>query len=118
MENTGIEEEDFSSVDNVIESFLDGADYRALNEFFDYWKLPTLKIKWNEWVLYSVIGKYSKLYKTAVSSNYLHDAIPIVAKVGYDETKIDVNNIKHYSETSDDLSNDDLLDIFDYEDLE
>lgn len=118
LENTGIEEEDFSSVDNVIESFLDGADYRALNEFFDYWKLPTLKIKWNEWVLYSVIGKYSKLYKTAVSSNYLHDAIPIVAKVGYDETKIDVNNIKHYSETSDDLSNDDLLDIFDYEDLE
>ena len=116
VEETGMEDVDFSSLDSVLSTFIGNMDYRPLNEFFDYWKLPDLKCKWNEWLLYSVIGKYSSLFKTAVSSNYLQEAVPILVKNSFDEKNIDYSSI-HEDFVSEETNEDDLLDTLDYDDL-
>ncbi len=116
IEETGIEDADFSSLDSVLTTFIGDLNYRALNEFFDYWKLPELKIKWNEWLLYSIIGKYSEQFKLAVSSNFLQEAVPILVKSEFDEKNIDFSNILS-SPIPEDSDEEDLLDVLDYDDL-
>lgn len=116
VEETGMEDVDFSSLDSVLSTFIGNMNYRPLNEFFDYWKLPDLKCKWNEWLLYSVIGKYSSLFKTAVSSNYLQEAVPILVQSSFDEKDIDLSTI-HEDFVSEETNEDDLLESLDYDDL-
>lgn len=116
VEETGMEDVDFSSLDSVLSTFISNMNYRPLNEFFDYWKLPDLKCKWNEWLLYSVIEKYSSLFKTAVSSNYLQEAVPILVQISFDEKDIDFSTI-HEDYVSEETNEDDLLDSLDYDDL-
>lgn len=101
----------FDNLDNVLEEFLANKEYRPLIEFFDYWKLPSLKIDWNEWLLYSIINKFSLRFNTAVSSNYLQEAVPILLAEDCLEENfsfiVNANNAKFTEE----------LDILDIEDL-
>ena len=107
----------FANLDDIMLQFLGEAEYKPLTLFYDYWKLPKLKTKWTSWLLYSIINLYSKSYKTAVSSNYIADAVPLVVREG---VEIDKNELEHirpemYSEYSDD--EDELLDEIDLEDI-
>ena len=107
----------FANLDDILQQFLGEAEYKPLTLFYDYWKLPKLKTKWTSWLLYSIINLYSKSYKTAVSSNYIADAVPLVVREG---VEIDKNELEHirpemYSEYSDD--EDELLDEIDLEDI-
>ena len=99
----------------ILTDFIKDAEYISLAQFFDYWKLPSIKWAWNEWSLYSIINKYSQKYKTAVSSNYLHEAIPILVKMEYDVNKIDYSEIESQEMEEE---QEDLLDVLDYDDLE
>lgn len=117
LDAAGIEDSMFANLDSILTEFIGDKNYRSLQEFFDYWKLPTLNCAWNEWLLYSIINKYSIIYKTAVSSNYLAEAIPIVAKQDLDESLIDYHNVGK-AKSEDDPGENDLLDLLDYEDLE
>ena len=107
----------FANLDDIMLQFLGEAEYKPLTLFYDYWKLPKLKTKWTSWLIYSIINLYSKSYKTAVSSNYIADAVPLVVREG---VEIDKNELEHirpemYSEYSDD--EDELLDEIDLEDI-
>ena len=117
LDAAGIDDSMFDELDVILSDFLGDLDYRSLQEFFDYWRLPTLNCAWNEWLLYSIIGKYSTLFKMAVSSNYLNEAVPIIVKQGFDETLIDFEAIGK-ANPEDDEEKEDLLDMLDIDDLE
>ena len=106
----------FVNLDDIIRQFLGDAEYKPLTLFYDYWKLPKLKIKWTSWLLYSIINIYSKSYKTAVSSNYIADAVPLVVMEGAEINKNELEHIRPemYSEYNDE---DELLDEIELEDI-
>lgn len=112
-----LDETSFANLDDILRQFLDDADFKPLALFYDYWKLPKLKTKWTSWLLYSVINLYSKSYKTAVSSNYIAVAVPIVVRNDVEVDQNDFENIKteFYSGYSGD--EDELLDAIDLEDI-
>lgn len=115
IDSAGISDASFVRIDEILTDFIKDAEYISLAQFFDYWKLPSIKWAWNEWSLYSIINKYSQKYKTAVSSNYLHEAIPILVKMEYDVNKIDYSEIESQEMEEE---QEDLLDVLDYDDLE
>lgn len=118
IEFMGVNDIQFEDLDNIISSFLMGQKYAPLSSFSEYWKLPKLNCPWNEWVLYSIVGKYSKLYKTAVSSNYLSDAVPFVVCNDINIADIDFNKIIEDSDIIQSFDEEELEDILDYSDLE
>ena len=113
VEALELEENLFEELDNELERFLGDLSYRALNEFYDYWKLPKLTIPWNEWLLYSIINKYSEKFSTAVSSNVLSEAIPILTRGDVLEQDMDLSNIVKQEQ----VLTEDLLDLIDIDDL-
>ena len=68
--------DNFDNIDNVLKDFIEDNQYQALEKFNLYSKLPQLNIEWNEWVLYSIINKYSRNYYARMSSNILDESIP------------------------------------------
>ena len=80
--------ETFNNLDEVLDEFLREKDYCSLQQFYSYWKLPKINVKWNVWVLYSIIKKFSKKYSTTTSTKKLNEAIPYVYKKSFDLTKI------------------------------
>ena len=109
-----ISEETFLNLDAILTAFIGDRDFRPLNEFFDYWLLPKLKVAWNEWLLYSVINKYSEQYNATVSSNTFTEAVPILISENFDENAADFSEIQNI-ETK---PQEDILDMLDIEDLE
>ena len=115
-----LDEAAFEDLDNVLTQFLGDKNYQSLSLFFDYWKLPKLKIKWTDWLLYSIINIYSKKFKTAVSSNYIAEAISIVVKNEFDVNDISASEISDMEKVDFDYfeDDDDLIDELDIEDFE
>lgn len=115
-----LDETMFDDLDNVLLQYLNDENYKSLSLFFDYWKLPKLKIKWTDWLLYSIINLYSKKFKTAVSSNYIAEAIPIVVKNEFDVNDISASEIRDMEKIDVDYfaDDDDLIDELDIEDFE
>lgn len=115
-----LDETMFDDLDNVLSQYLNDDNYKSLSLFFDYWKLPKLKIKWTDWLLYSIINLYSKKFKTAVSSNYIAEAIPIVVKNAFDLNDISASEISAMVKIDVDYfaDDDDLIDELDIEDFE
>lgn len=118
LEFMGVNDAQFENIDDIISLFLMGQKYAPLSSFREYWKLPKLNYPWNEWVLYSIIGKYSKQYKTAVSSNYLSDAIPFVVCMDMNIVDIDFDKNLESLENIQSFEDEELEDILDYSDLE
>ena len=116
LEAAGIYDDEFTNIDEVIADFVDDSPYKNLCEFFDYWRLPKLNTAWNEWLLYSLINKYSRKFKGVVSSNYLNEAIPFVAKLEVKLEDIDFSNVEK-TDTVDEKKTD-LEDLLDFDDLE
>lgn len=116
----GIDEVDFSRLDAVLEEFMGEEPYKLLSDFYNYRELPDLSCIWNTWLLYSVIKKYSNVFKLALTSNYLNEAKPILVRQGFDESNIDFGALSEIDQgDSEQFDNDeDILDTFDYDDLE
>ena len=111
----GLDDNSFARLDEILMDYIKEENYISLSTFFDYWKLPSLKWNWNEWTLYSIVNKYSQKFKTAVTSNFLHEATPILVRKDYDEKLIDFSNIERQEMEEE---QEDLLDVLDYDDLE
>ena len=56
---------------NKIGCVLEGADFSSL---------PTINNPWTEWIIYSVVKKYSKQYTTSTTDNAFAQARPIFIK--------------------------------------
>ena len=117
----GLDEVDFSRLDAVLEEFIGDEQYKLLSDFYNYRELPDLACLWNTWLLYSVIKKYSKEFKLALTSNYLNEAKPILVRQGFDESNIDFGALAEIDQGDSeqfDNNDEDILDSFDYDDLE
>lgn len=117
----GLDEVDFSRLDAVLEDFIGEEPYKLLSDFYNYRELPDLACLWNTWLLYSVIKKYSKEFKLALTSNYLNEAKPILVRQGFDESNIDFGALAEMDQGDSeqfDNNDEDILDSFDYDDLE
>ena len=83
--------------------------------------MPELSCLWNTWLLYSVIKKYSNEFKLALTSNFLNEANPILIRQDFDEKLIDFEALEKTEQVDSEQfgdSDDNILDSFDYEDLE
>lgn len=116
LDAAGVYDDEFDNIDDIISAFLGEQQYRNLGEFYDYWKLPKLNCLWNEWVLYSLINKYSQKFKGIVSSNYLSEAIPFVARQEVKIEEIDFSSASKISVFDEDAT--DIEDMLDFDDLE
>jgi hypothetical protein len=117
----GLDDANFSNLDTVLSYFMGDEPYKSLSDFYNYRELPDLKCSWNTWLLYSVVKKYSQEFKVVVSSNFLNEAKPICVRRSFDEQKIDFDAMtKTYQGDYEQFSDceDDMLDEFDYNDLE
>ena len=115
----GLDDADFSKLDSILEEFMSDAQYKLLSEFYNYRALPELSCLWNTWLLYSVIKKYSNEFKLALTSNFLNEANPILIR--QDEKLIDFEALEKTEQVDSEQfadSDDNILDSFDYEDLE
>ncbi len=90
----------------------------AMSELKCLQNLPKINTPWSEWLIYSIINKWSKKYEVAASSNQLRFAVPLIARAGEMDTSIDVdNNDKLYF--IDDLDNiEALIEDIEIEDIE
>lgn len=117
----GLDEVDFSRLDAVLEEFIGEEQYKLLSDFYNYRELPDLACLWNTWLLYSVIKKYSKEFKLALTSNFLNEAKPILVRQGFDESNIDFAALAEIDQGDSEQFNnndEDIIDVFDYDDLE
>lgn len=117
----GLDEVDFSRLDAVLEEFIGEEQYKLLSDFYNYRELPDLACLWNTWLLYSVIKKYSKEFKLALTSNFLNEAKPILVRQGFDESNIDFAALVEIDQGDSEQFNnndEDIVDVFDYDDLE
>lgn len=117
----GLDEVDFSRLDAVLEEFIGEEQYKLLSDFYNYRELPDLACLWNTWLLYSVIKKYSKEFKLALTSNFLNEAKPILVRQGFDESNIDFAALTKIDQGDSEQFNnndEDIIDTFDYDDLE
>ena len=116
----GLEEVDFSRLDDVLDEFIGEEQYKLLSDFYNYRELPELTCLWNTWLLYSVIKKYSKKFKLILTSNFLNEAKPILVRQEFDESNVDFRALAEIiqGDTEQFDNNEDILDTFDYDDLE
>lgn len=87
-------------------------------------KFPHINVLWTEWLVYSVLKKWSKRIDVALSSSQLRQSIPLVSKVGDmdispykdlspEPVRIKVDNMDDIDDLLTDILSDELL-----EDLE
>ncbi len=117
----GLDEVDFSRLDAVLEEFIGDEQYKLLSDFYNYRELPDLACLWNTWLLYSVIRKYSIKFKLALTSNFLNEAKPILVRQDFDESVIDFGSLAEIDQGDSeqfDSNDEDIVDAFDYDDLE
>lgn len=100
LKEAGIKDENFESIDSILKEFMSNSDYRPLSQFYLNWKLPKIGIPWNEWVLASIINKYSEKYYVTFSSKTLSEAYPVIVDNEVDEENIDFSKIK-FNKSSD-----------------
>ena len=72
--------------------------------------LPKINVPWNEWLIYSVLNKWSKELEVALSSSQLRQSLPLVAKVGnLDFSKYKDSNIRQIQVKVDNMEDIDEL---------
>jgi len=108
-------------LDAVLAVFIGDEQYKLLSDFYNYRELPDLACLWNTWLLYSVIRKYSIKFKLALTSNFLNEAKPILVRQDFDESVIDFGSLAEIDQGDSeqfDSNDEDIVDAFDYDDLE
>jgi len=74
---TGINKYTAEYVDEYIEDAMGEHEVLVLNDL-RYSLLPRINIPWNDWLIYSVINKWSKKYKVITSEHQFRFSVPIV----------------------------------------
>ena len=57
----------------------------------NYSLLPKISIQWNDWLVYSVINKWSDKYKVMMSSSQFRYSVPIIYRL--EETPKDLEEL-------------------------
>lgn len=79
IERTGIDESIALQVENIIfDAISETTPVKNLSVWSD---LPTIKVPWTEWLIYSVIFKWGTKLLAATSSNQFRLSVPLVAPV-------------------------------------
>lgn len=83
------------SVASIVESYIcdEIADTVLIRDLKCIHNFPKINVPWNEWLVYSVLYKWSKKLEVSLSSSQLRQSLPIVAKVG----DMDVSKYKDIS---------------------
>lgn len=116
----GIKKSCFGDLDELLDLFMSQENYKPVDQFTYYHRLPHINCNWNEWTLYSVILRYSKKYTVTTSSNVLQNARPYVVKKGFNVNEIEFESAD--TSTNDvefvDINDEDILDYIDFDDLQ
>ncbi len=80
IEYIGITEEIVYEVEKMIADEIE--DSLLVSELGCIYRLPEIKIHWNEWLVYSVINRWGTKVEAHTTSNQFRLSFPIVSKVG------------------------------------
>lgn len=100
-------------LDLILHKFIGELDYKALYLFTSYWELPDIGIKWNEWILYSIILKYSKQFDVVTTSKIMKNAIPVIIKKGFKLSESIIHEIESRK-----IENNELDDFLDFDEFD
>lgn len=118
FEYIGVSDTVYDSVEQLIDN-AEIVDTVPISSLGDIGKYPKINVSWNEWILYSVINKWSKKYDVGVAGSNYRNYIPIISLHGkLDKTMIDPSYQGKFIVPSD-LDNIDelLIDVIDESDL-
>lgn len=100
-------------LDLILHKFIGELDYKALYLFTSYWELSDIGIKWNEWVLYSIILKYSKQFDVVTTSKIIKNAIPVIIKKDFKLSESIIHKIESRK-----IENNEFDDFFDFDEFD
>ena len=80
IEKTGITDEIVRMLEDCIVNEIDGTT--PISDLKVWEKLPSINIPWTEWLIYSVINKWSEKLSVSTSSNVFKEAVPLIAPAG------------------------------------
>lgn len=80
IDKLGVCREMVKLIENVLQSEVDTTI--PINTLSCWHRFPTLRVAWNEWLLFSVIKKWGNKFIVDVSSKQLRYAVPIIAPAG------------------------------------
>lgn len=119
IEDIGITPEKALAIDEILNEevceTMPIAQINSINLF------PEIKCEWNEWLIYSIIKKWSKKFEVATNSKYFKLSAPLISPIG----KMDTSDFDDMSKdeigkiaVADDLDDiDNLIADLDFEDL-
>lgn len=107
---TGVDEMIAEQVDNIIANEI--SETEVISDLNIWQNLPSIKIPWTDWLIYSIITKWGKRTVAGTSSNQFRLSVPIVAPVdNFDADKfagVEKSQSSNYFE-ADNLDNIDAL---------
>lgn len=74
---SGVDKYTAGYVEDFINDLLNGDELVVLKDL-NWSLLPKINIEWDEWLVYSIINKWSKKYKVMMTSNQLRYSDPVV----------------------------------------
>lgn len=88
IEEIGIDDSIAHKIETIICEEIDGSS--AIRNLTCIQRFPSIKMQWNEWLIYSVLKKWGTRLDVALSSSQLRQSIPIVSFIG----NMDVSKFK------------------------
>lgn len=67
-------------VDEFVDDVIGGDDFIVASTIRSFSMLPKINIKWNQWLLYSTLNKWSERYKIMTTNGQFSLATPIIVK--------------------------------------
>lgn len=90
IDSAGLNKYKAEYVEEFIDDLIKDKEVLVLQNI-NYSLLPRINVQWNEWLVYSIINKWSSKYKVITSSNQFRYSVPIVYKL--DETAKDFEDL-------------------------
>ena len=98
IEITGLNKYKAEYVEEFIDEIIKDKEVLVLKNI-NYSFLPKINIPWNDWIVYSVINRWSNKYKVIMSSSQFRYSVPIVYKLDDDvkdlESLLNIIKNKH-----------------------
>lgn len=86
IESAGVTEDIALTIETLILDELEGTV--AINQLQSIYKFPTINVAWTDWLVYSVIKKWSNKLEVKASDIFFDSAVPLVSRVG----QMDIDN--------------------------
>ena len=90
IDSTGLNKYKAEYVEEYIDEIIQDKEVLVLNNL-NYSLLPKINIQWNDWLVYSVINKWSDKYKVMMSSSQFRYSVPIIYRL--EETPKDLEEL-------------------------